>query len=448
MFFPIIYVDSDNDTYDHFQYYLSEYFNLLSFKNPLDCLEVFKQDKYPLVISNFNIHPIDGLRFLSDIKKLSPITFRLLMVDPHKQKIINRSGHSVVSMDKFKNFGPQIIKKQLDREYFRFREEYFPSFVEKNDLPVIIGSSSQVLELLRKARKISNLSGSVLISGDTGTGKDLLAKYIHQSGNRSGGPLQIVNCSAISSQLFESEFFGHRKGSFTGASENHTGFFYEADGGTLVLDEISEIDLIHQAKLLRAIENQEIYPVGSQKMIKINSRIIAITNKDLSRLVKEGKFREDLYHRLNRIHLHLPPLSQRIEDLRALSSYFVQKCVRQYHLGSQVKFSACFFDLLSGLNLRGNIRELENIIYQCLISKSSESRQITRQDLEKILKEEHPQHNPENHPTLRNLLDENERNHIYEVLKRVQLNISRAAKVLGISRQSLQYKMKKYNITV
>jgi len=236
----------------------------------------------------------------------------------------------------------------------------------------VIHGSEAMRRTLAMAEQIAPSEASVLITGESGTGKEVIARYIHRKSNRSSKPFIAVNCAAIPGNLMESELFGHEKGAFTGAAARRIGKFEEANGGTLLLDEISEMDVGLQAKLLRAIQEREIDRVGGSKPIKINIRILATSNRDLEAEAQKGHFREDLYFRLNVISLHMAPLSERIDDIPPLADYFIEKYSKANGLPSR-KLTDAAVDKLKSHPWPGNVRELENIIHRAVLMAQGNS---------------------------------------------------------------------------
>ena len=230
----------------------------------------------------------------------------------------------------------------------------------------VIHGSEAMRRTLALAEQIAPSEASVLITGESGTGKEVIARFIHKKSSRASKPFIAVNCAAIPANLMESELFGHEKGSFTGALSRRVGKFEEANGGTLLLDEISEMDVSLQSKLLRAIQEREIDRVGGGKPIKVNIRILATSNRDLEAEVKKGTFREDLYFRLNVISLHLPSLHERLDDIAPLSDYFIEKYSKANGMPTR-KLSAEALTRLRGYNWPGNVRELENIMHRAVL---------------------------------------------------------------------------------
>lgn len=240
-------------------------------------------------------------------------------------------------------------------------------------------TSSAMQDMARMISKVAVTDSTILVTGDSGTGKGIIARCIHQQSLRAGAPFIPVNCGSIPENLLESEFFGHTKGAFTGADKTTKGLFSEADGGTIFLDEIGELPLQLQVKLLHVIEERQFRPVGSEKVKRIDVRIVAATNRDLERMVEAGEFREDLYFRLNVIHIHIPPLRERREDVASFIRFFLKHVADQYAHGRQLSIDPEAENIMMNYDWPGNVRELENVIARALILADGE--QITAADL-------------------------------------------------------------------
>ena len=299
-----------------------------------------------------------------------------------------------------------------------------------SDSPMFWGFSAPMTAIRRTLDRIAPTDASILITGENGTGKDLLAKEIHARSARSGKPMVAVDAGAITETLFESELFGHVKGAFTDAYTDHVGKFEQADGGTLFLDEIGNIPLHLQAKLLRAIQNRSVVRVGGSKAIPVDIRLICATNMDLEALVREGRFREDLYYRINTVHIVLPPLRERKEDIVPLAQMFLERFAAKYHR-PLTGIAPDAAHLLTGCRWSGNIRELQNCIEKAVIL--SEGKVLTAKDIQADAQ-------PARHP------GSDEESMVREAVLRCGGNISAAAKALGISRPTLYAKMKKYGL--
>lgn len=313
----------------------------------------------------------------------------------------------------------------------------------------IIGDSASLQHIFEVIGKIANYKTTVLISGESGTGKELIAHAIHNNSNRAAKRFVAINCGAIPENLLESELFGHKKGAFTDASRDKKGLFEEADGGTLFLDEVGELPLHLQVKLLRVLQENSLRPVGDTRLVPIDVRIIAATLRDLEQDVTSGRFREDLYYRLNVINIKVPALRQRKEDLPLLVYHFIEKHRERLHVPVR-GISRDAIDQLTEYNWPGNIRELENCIERAMIMTEGEV--ITPESLPKAIYSNPP---PQPVPTF-NLSDtslsikEHSRHIEIELIRRAlektKGNRTRAAKLLEISHRALLYKLKDYNL--
>ncbi|MCR5003169.1 MAG: sigma-54 dependent transcriptional regulator [Bacteroidales bacterium] len=303
--------------------------------------------------------------------------------------------------------------------------------------------NTPAMKLIRKTLdKIAPTDATVLITGENGTGKDVLAKEIHEHSLRKGKPMVAVDAGAITETLFESELFGHVKGAFTDAHTDHLGKFEQADGSTLFLDEIGNIPLHLQAKLLRAIQNRSIVRVGGNEAKPVDIRLICATNMDLERLVREGRFREDLYYRINTVHIALPALRNRREDIVPLAEIFLRKYAQKYHRNLEGLDSSAV-SALESYGWSGNIRELQNCIEKAVIL--SEGSLLTVQDFQ--LCEHYSEHYSERTEALsRDVSPADEEKKVREAIERANGNISAAAKMLGVSRPTMYAKLKKYGL--
>ncbi len=311
--------------------------------------------------------------------------------------------------------------------------------ISGSDKSEVIFKSKAFADVISMAKQIAPSEATVLITGESGTGKEVMAKFIHNNSKRKNKDFISVNCAAIPENLLESELFGHEKGAFTGAVERRIGKFEEANGGTLLLDEISEMDLRLQAKLLRAIQEREITRVGGNSIVKLDIRIIATTNRDLLQEVKNGKFREDLYYRINVINVHLPTLRDRQEDVESLSEYFVIK----YSLLNGIEqkaISVAAMKKMKEYKWPGNVRELENTVHRALLL--SNMHEIQPIDL--LIGDREPANDdtPEGR-TLENI----EKSAIQNTIKKFYGDEVKAAAVLGISIRTLRNKLKQYKLS-
>ncbi len=299
------------------------------------------------------------------------------------------------------------------------------------------GTSKPMTDILKSIQKIAPTDATVLITGENGTGKDVLARAIHAHSLRNGKPMVAVDAGAITETLFESELFGHVKGAFTDAHTDHMGKFEQADGGTLFLDEIGNIPLHLQAKLLRAIQSRSVVRVGGSEAIPVNIRLICATNMDLAALVREGRFREDLYYRINTVHIALPPLRERKEDILPLAQLFLDRYAQKYHR-PLTGIAEAAAQALKEYRWSGNIRELQNCIEKAVIL--SEGTTLTGKDLQ-LERSGKP-----DVTTIHAVSESEEERLVRDAMERTGGNISAAAKMLGVSRPTLYAKLKKYGL--
>ena len=301
------------------------------------------------------------------------------------------------------------------------------------------GTSGKMAAIRKTVDKIAPTDATVLITGENGTGKDVLAREIYARSLRNGKPMVAVDAGAITETLFESELFGHVKGAFTDAHTDHVGKFEQADGGTLFLDEIGNIPLHLQAKLLRVIQNRSVVRVGGSKAIPVNIRLICATNMDLEQLVREGRFREDLFYRINTVHITLPPLRERREDIAVLAERFIGQFAEKYHRPLTGLDSSAKAVLETG-RWSGNIRELQNCIEKAVIL--SEGTTLTEKDIQL----EQARAGVPAGSMMKAASDAEEEALVRDAVERSKGNISAAAKMLGVSRPTLYAKMKKYGL--
>ncbi|MDJ0760223.1 MAG: sigma-54 dependent transcriptional regulator [Woeseiaceae bacterium] len=303
----------------------------------------------------------------------------------------------------------------------------------------LLGQSAPMQELRAMIDKVARSQAPVHISGESGTGKELVARLIHESSARSGGAFVPVNCGAIPSELMESEFFGHRKGSFTGADSDKTGLIQSAEGGTLFLDEIADLPLAMQVKLLRVIQEKSVRPVGASKEESVNARLLTATHKNLRQMVKDGQFREDLYYRVNVIELNVPALRERGDDVLELAEHILNKLDRNARLNDAAKAALLTYDF------PGNVRELENMLERAVTLCATGV--IDVDDL--ALRNETPSEPGTGQPVAGNLGDQIEdvqRQAIIDALEKTRYNKTAAAKLLGLSFRQLRYRIEKLGI--
>jgi len=332
-----------------------------------------------------------------------------------------------------------IDKKDAIKNYNKMNKDY------RIKLDNIIGSSSAIMKSKKEASMASKSTSTVLITGESGTGKELFARAIHNHSDRVDNPFITINCAAIPDNLLESELFGYEEGAFTGAKKSGLkGKFEIANGGTILLDEIGDLPLSMQVKLLRVLQEREIMRVGGSEVININVRVIAATNKSLQELIDQGKFREDLYYRLNVIHLNLPPLRERIEDIDLLADNLRVKLCNKYGIYSE-GISKEALEHLKNYDWPGNVRQLENVIERAINLLDTELLISSKHLPEKIIKTKSKKYNMDTNG-LKDVVDEMEKEIIVSTLEKTKGNKNEAAKILGLSRAGLYKKIKRLGL--
>ena len=383
-------------------------------------LGVLKTIMPHMVISDLRMEGMDGMALFEQIRKQCP-QMPVVIMTAHGTipDAINATKQGVFSC-LTKPFESQELLETVQKA-IQLQPSYTDSTPKESTWRVNIISRSAIMEsLLQQTHQVAKSDFSLLIHSASGTGKELLAKAIHQASPRNNKPFIAINCAAIPEQLLESELFGHVKGAFTGASKNHAGLFQATDGGTLFLDEIGDMPMGFQVKLLRAIQEKEIRPVGSTQSIKVDVRIISATHKNLQQAIIDKTFREDLYYRLNVVELELPLLSQRREDIPLLAQHFLSQ-VESTH--NKVKsFSAEAMELLISAPWPGNIRQLQNVVEQS-VALSTESL-INASLVKSALREETSQL-----PSFQEARDQFERDYLANLLKMTGGNVSQAARI-------------------
>ena len=401
---------------------------------------------YDLVIADLKMPRMSGIELLDRVRKDQPDLPFIVMtafasVDTAVQAL--KKGASEYVTKPFKIDEIKVaIRKALDTLALQDENRSLKEQLsESHSFDQILSTDPQLDQVKRTARQAARSGATILIRGESGTGKDLLARAIHQHSPRCDRPYIAVNCSALPEALLESELFGHMKGSFTGAIRDHEGLFRAADGGSLFLDEIAECPPAIQVKLLRVLEDKKVTPVGATRSTTVDVRLIAATNADLEAAIAAGNFRTDLYYRLNVIQIHLPPLRERPDDIELLSYHFVrQSCARAGCAPKQLSPAAIV--LLQQQCWPGNVRELQNIIERAVVLAKSETLDI--EDFPDKLRQPTPVSvvNDSNQasPTLESI----EKAYIYWVLNQTEWQKSKAAQILGIDNSTLYRKINKY----
>ena len=412
----------------------------------MDAINAIMKQPYAVAILDIQMPGADGIKVLREIMKIRP-EVRVIMVTAYGTVEMAVEAIKLGACDyvmKPVMFEDILTKIRQHLRYLQLREENQELKRELSgrfDIGQIVGQTSAMQQVFEMIRKVARTKSNVLITGDSGTGKELVAHAIHSLGDRNGRRFVAINCSAIPETLLESELFGHKKGSFTSAVQDKKGLFESASDGTLFLDEIGYMPMTCQVKLLRAVEHRQIMPVGSTEPVDIDLRLIAATNRDLAEEIKRGRFREDLYYRMNVVGVHLPPLRNRKEDIPLLVEHFIKKY--NLEMGKQcVGVSDECLRLLMSYEWKGNIRELQNVIERAVIF--AENDVIETCDIGLIgsgtvgLSEK-----TEN---LQAAVKAYEREQIYRVLNKYDWNKTEAAKVLGVGLSSLYRKIDELEI--
>ncbi|MGM0439484.1 MAG: sigma-54-dependent transcriptional regulator [Chlamydiota bacterium] len=406
--------------------------------NGLAAINILKKETFDMVITDLKMPKASGMEVLKKTREIAPNT--LIVIITAFGSIENAVEAMRLGAFNYliKPFSPDtieaVLQKAQDHQALVEENNFLRQEVQSGGRYKVIANSSIMQKILSDARRVANSNAAVFISGESGTGKEVIANFIHANSPRSQRPFIKVNCAAVPDTLVESEFFGHEKGAFTGANTKRLGRFELADGGTLLLDEITEIPINLQAKLLRLIQEQEFERVGGTKPINVDVRIVSTSNRDLHEAIAEKSFREDLYYRLNVIPIHLPPLRERCDDIIPLAEYFIEQICQENHkkiktLSPQAK------KVLLDYHWPGNIRELANIIERTVVM-----------DYDQVIAPEHLY--LESYVTLNTqsgmTLPEIEKRMITDTLKNQQENREQTAQQLGISLQALLDKLNEF----
>lgn len=410
--------------------------------NGLEALKKLQEENYSLVLLDLKMPGLNGIETLKEIRE-NDLNLPVIMMSAYGSIPEAVEAMKLGALDYLiKPFDIEelkiIIKRAIKQYELEVENIYYREEEEKRfNFDEIIGKSNSVNKVLEMVKNVSPTTATVLITGESGTGKELIARAIHKNSLRKNSPFVVVNCVAFSPNLLESELFGHEKGSFTGAIAKRIGRFEMANGGTIFLDEIGEMDLTIQTKLLRVLQEREFERVGSSRTIKVDVRILSATNKDLKKEIEERRFREDLFYRLNVFNVDVPPLRERKEDIPLIVEHLTGKYNKI--LNKKVKrVSAKAMELLLDYNYPGNIRELENIIERSMIMTKDEI--IDEKYFNFISKEEYI--------GKKGTLKETEKELIIKYLIQNKGNRTKTAEILGISRRSLQNKIKEYQINL
>ena len=406
-----------------------------------EALEKLEKSPFDLLFVDIKMPGMDGIQLLEKVKEEYPETIVVIITAYGSIQTAVEAMKLGASDYLLKPFKPDLLslvmekvakQKELAGEY-----QYLKGRLEEiTRFDNIIGQSDGMARIFKLIPEVAQSDSSILLLGETGTGKELIAKAIHAKSQRRHGPFIAINCGAVPDSLLETELFGHLKGAYTGASHTRRGFLEVVSGGTLFLDEIGEISPKMQVDLLRVVEEKKITRIGDRQPLDVDFRLISATHRDLEREVGDGRFREDFYYRVNVITMHIPPLRERKEDIPLLTNHFLRKYSHQTakrvdHIGSDA------MEALKSYDWPGNVRELENAIERAVVL--SQSRTLRRADFAFL-------HPPSAGRSPRGSLKEMERNYILEVLEDCEWNVTKASKVLDLNRVSLHRIMKRLNL--
>jgi DNA-binding NtrC family response regulator len=417
-------------------------YNVTEENNSTKALELLREESFDIVISDLQMPKVSGL----DILKEKPEDCIFIMITGY--------GSIDTAVSSMKQGAFDYIGKPFNIEEFSIKVEKAAELVKMSrqiqnlrnqvegaySFSSIIGKSKKMQGIFELIQKVAKANVSVLIEGSSGTGKELVSRAIHFNSERRSQPFIAINCSAIPENLLESELFGHTKGAFTGATEMQRGVFEQSNGGTLMLDEIAEMPFNLQSKLLRVIENLEVKPLGSDKIKKVDVRILAATNQNLKELVKQKKFREDLYYRIATVYINIPPLNDRREDIPLLVNHFLTIMAAQY--GRKFSITPEAMGILMKYDWKGNVRELENVLGRAAITSADDE---LGADNFKFLKSADDNDDPIlmlDGMDLKSI----EKLYIKKILEENKWNKLKASNVLGIDRKTLYKKIKEYGL--
>lgn len=441
MKFTVLIVDDDKDLLTYYKALLEKGYNVLTANSGEKAIELLGKNNVHIVLTDFKMPGISGIDLARKIKAINSNIVVILMTS---------YGTIEVAVKSMKNGADDFIEKPIDKNILKLLIENYVAKIQFENAPAdskfysknaIIGISDHIEEVHNMINTVAKIHTDILITGETGTGKELVANQIIEKSKRNDKPVARINCAAIKKELMESELFGHEKGAFTGANKTKMGYFETLDGGTLFMDEIGELDIAMQSKLLRIIENREFIRVGGTRPIRTNVRLLFATNKDIKELVHQQLFRQDLYYRINKINIDLLPLRERREDIPVLVRYFTDRYCHKHNIGFK-QFSPGALRFMKSAKWGGNVRELKNCIEKTILL--SDSYVINRETLTRISNTDKKE--TCNDTSLDSQISFNEKVYIQEQLENNNYNITKTAEVLQINRTTLYRKIKKYGI--
>ena len=409
-----------------------------------EAVNLTDKQNYDMLFLDMRMPRMGGMKVLERVKKTSKETTIVIMtaygsIESAVEAMQKGAYDYIIKPFSVDNI-ELLLKRVQERQKLIDENKYWRSKLDSNvENEFVIDKQSKMFEVLNNVKRMAQSKASVLIQGESGTGKEIIAHSIYSHSQRNSKPFIKVNCAALSESLLESELFGHEKGAFTGADLKRMGRFELANGGTLLLDEISEVSPKIQAKLLRVLEQEEFERVGGSKTLKVDVRIIATTNRDLEQEIEKDNFRQDLYFRLNVIPVIVPPLRERREDIPVLAEYFLEK----FKTGTDTplkRISKEAIDILVKYDWPGNVREIKNLIHRCTVMIDSEV--LMPEHFENMLKVNKPRTNSE--LSVGQTIEDVERELIYKTLEKTGGNKTRAAEILNITARTLRNKLSRY----
>jgi two-component system NtrC family response regulator len=408
--------------------------------NAKGAMKILEREEIQVVISDVKLPDANGIELLPKIKTLYPLSEVIVMTAygtiPDGVKAVKLGAFDYITKGDGEEQIIPTVERAMEKAQLQLRVHQLEKRIgDKHSLDNIIGTSHEIKKAIDLARKVSITDATVLLLGETGTGKEVFAEAIHYASPRKQKAFVAVNCSAIAKELLESEMFGYKAGAFTGATKDKKGLFEEANGGTILLDEIGEMNLDLQSKILRVLETHSFIKQGDTKETKVNVRVIAATNRDLQKEIEKQHFRSDLYYRLSAFNIQLPSLRDRVSDIELLAEYFLK--IASHNINKRIKeMDKEFMKTLKAYSFKGNIRELKNIIERAVILCDGE---VLTSDL---LSSEIKDAGSESSFDLVLI----EKNHIQKVLQHTKGNKAKAAELLGIGEATLYRKIKEYQL--
>jgi DNA-binding NtrC family response regulator len=423
--------------------------------NGQDARRAMADEAFDILISDIYLGDASGLDLLELMKEKQPDA-EVVIMTAHGSvetavKAVRRGAFDYISKPFVVDTLLEIMRRIEEKRSLTPAATVGAELADSLPQSEIVGTSPRMVDVYKKLAKVARIDAPVLVIGESGSGKELIARAVHTSGARASAPFVVINCGAMTETLLESELFGHEKGAFTGATAARKGLLENATGGTVFLDEISETSLSFQVRLLRVIQEREIRRVGSNETIQVDIRLIAATNRDLREMLRHNQFREDLFHRLNVFMIPLPPLRERVEDIPLLASHFLRMFSASQ--GVSVRLASDAMELLKRYSWPGNVRELKNLLERAVTFNDTGVIQATDLEFGEPLREHRsepvltsPVPQAAAVPTPSGSLDDMERDHIIRVLRETRGNKKKAAEILGIERRTLYNKAKRLGI--